>query len=153
MRKDIFRYFNQNNRICTELQTNWKISHSQSATKCVVLRKRIIEDSGLMRDSSNILGRARKKIAFVIGSKYTPPLWFGENDFQIWNGFRLARFRGSREVGGVFCFLCGNKIKFLRRLLLTFIFAIYPIQKSFSIWLNPLRFGCTFFFLAMIQQI
>ena len=129
MRKDIVRYFNQNNRICTELQTNWKISHSISTTKCVVLRKRIIEDSGLMRESSDILGRARKKFAFGIGSKYTPPLWFGENLFQIWNWFGSARFSVSLLVGSMFCFLCGNKTKSLHRLMLT-LYSRYTLYKK-----------------------
>ena len=153
MPKDIICYFNQNNRICTELQTTWKISYSISATKCVVLRKRIIEDNRRKSESSDILGRARKKFAFLLGSKLPPPLWFGEIGFQIWKWFRLARFGVFLCVCFLFCFLCGNKIRFLHRLMLTFIFTAYPMQKTFFLWLNLLMFGCAFFFLAMIQQI
>ena len=153
MWKDIFRYFNQNKLICTELQTTWKISYSLSATKYVVFRKRIIEDNRRKSDSSNIVQTGRKKFAFLLGSKLPPPLWFGENLFQIPNGFRLVWICVFLLVGFLFCFLCGNKTKSLHRLMLAFIFVTYPIQKTFSLWLNLLRFLCTFFFLAMIQQI
>ena len=151
MPKDIICYFNQNKLICTELQTTWKISYSISATKCVVLRKRIIEDNRRKSESSDILGRARKKFVFVIGLKMTPGYDLAQNLFEIWKWFRLARFGVFLCVCFPFCFLCGNKIKSLRRLMLTFIFATYPVQKTFFLWLNLLTFGCTFFFLAMMQ--
>ena len=112
-----------------------------------------IEDSELVARSWDILGRARKKFAFVIGSKLPPPLWFGEIGFQIWKWFRLARFGVFLCVCFLFCFLCGNKIKPLHRLVLTYIFATYPIQKTFFLWLNLLTFGCTFFFLAMSSRL
>ena len=114
MRKDIVHYFNQKKLICTELQTTWKISYSISATKCVVLRKRIIEDNRRKSESSDILGRARKKFAFVIGLKMTPGSDLAQNLFQIWKWFRLARFGVFLCVCFLFCFLCGNKINLLQ---------------------------------------
>ena len=104
-----------------------------------------IEDSGLVARMSNIVQTWRKKFAFLLGSNSPPPLWFGEIGFQMWKWFRLARFRVFLLVSFLFCFLCGNKIKSLRRLMLTFIFTAYPMQKTFFLWLNLLRFRCTFF--------
>ena len=112
-----------------------------------------IEDSELVARSWDILGRARKKFAFVIGLKMTPGSDLAQNLFEIWNWFWFARFCVSLLVGFVFCFLCGNKIKPLHRLVLTYIFATYPIQKTFFLWLNLLTFGCTFFFLAMSSRL
>ena len=113
----------------------------------------IIRCTRLSALMSNIVQTGRKKFAFGIGLKMTPGSYLAQNLFEIPNGFRLARFASFLLVGFVFCFLCGNKTKFLHRLLLTFIFPEYPIQKSFSLWLNLLTFGCTFFFLVMIQRI
>ena len=42
-----------------------------------------IEDSGLVRESSNMLGRARKKFVFVIGLKMTPGYDLAQNLFEI----------------------------------------------------------------------
>ena len=111
----------------------------------------IIEDTQSSALMSNIVQTARKKFAFGIGSNLPPGSDLAQNLFQIWNWFGSALFSVSLLVGSMFCFLCGNKIKSLHRLMLTFISIAYPIQKSFSLWLNLLRFRCTFFFLVMIQ--
>ena len=38
-------------------------------------------------------------------------------------------------------------------ILLIYYFPEYPIQKTFFLWLNRLTFGCTFFFLGIVQEI
>ena len=113
----------------------------------------IIRCTRLSALMSDIVQTGRKKFAFGIGLKMTPGSYLAQNLFEIPNGFRLARFASFLLVGFVFCFLCGNKIRFFSCILLRHYFPEYPIQKTFFLWLNLLTFGCTFFFLAMMQDI
>ena len=104
----------------------------------------IIRCTRLCADSSNIVQTGRKKFAFLLGSNLPPPLWFGENDFQIWNWFGSARFCVFPLVSFLFCFLCGNKTINLCRVLLIYLSPEYPVQKTFSCgltsWDSAVRF-------------